>query len=79
MKSQRSSTGDLLSRKRPGTHDTGGWVGPRACLDRSGKPMSLEFDPRTIQPVASRYTDYAVPATEVPVGLHVKFQLYLSV
>ena len=54
-------------------------MGPRACLDRSGKPLSLEFDPRTIQPAASRYTDYALPATKVSVGLHVKFPLYLSV
>ena len=54
-------------------------MGPRACLDRSGKLLSLEFDPRTIQPIASRYTDYALPATKVLVGLHVKFPLYLSV
>jgi hypothetical protein len=27
----------LYPRKRPGTHYTGGWVGPRAGLDRCGK------------------------------------------
>jgi hypothetical protein len=38
-------------------------VGPRAGLDRceiSRPPPS--YDPRTVQPVASRYTDCAVPA-----------------
>jgi hypothetical protein len=39
-------------------------VGPRADLDRCGKslpPPGLE--PRTVQPVASRYTDYATRPT----------------
>ena len=34
------------------------WMGgPRAGLEGCGK-----FDPRTVEPVASRYTDYAIPA-----------------
>jgi hypothetical protein len=44
--------------KRPGTHFIGGWVGPRVGLDgceESRPPPG--FDPRTVQPVASRYTD----------------------
>jgi hypothetical protein len=48
----------LAPRKRLGTHCKGGWVGPRAGLDS----WSPEFDPRTVQIVASRYTDYAIPA-----------------
>jgi hypothetical protein len=44
--------------KRPGTHCIGGWVGPRAGLDRCGKSRPQPgFDPRTVQPVTSRYTD----------------------
>ena len=39
--------------------------GPR---DRSGRVPKIsplpEFDPRTIQPVASRYTDWAIPALQ---------------
>jgi hypothetical protein len=37
-------------------------MGPRAGLDGYGKsrPPS-EFDPRTVQSVASRYTDYTIP------------------
>jgi len=52
-------------RERPGTHCIGGWVGPRAGLDGGGK-ISLPpgFDPRTVQPVASRYTDCAIPALQ---------------
>jgi len=43
---------------RPGTHCIGGWVGPRAGLDGWGKSRPPPgFDPRTVQPVASRYTD----------------------
>jgi len=32
-----SRPGRPYPRKRPGTHFTGGWVGPRAGLDRCGK------------------------------------------
>ena len=42
---------------------TGGWVGPRAGLDGCGKSRPPPgFDPRPVQPVASRYTDCAIPA-----------------
>jgi hypothetical protein len=37
-------------------------VGPRADLDGCGKSLPPGFDPRTVQPVASRYTDCAIPA-----------------
>ena len=44
--------------KRPGTHRTGGWAGPRTDLDGCGKSRPPQgFDPRTVHPVASRYTD----------------------
>jgi len=49
--------------KRPGTHCIGGCVGPRAGLDAYEK--SHPHPPRSVQPVASRYTDYAIPAHEV--------------
>ena len=32
-----SCPGRLYPRERPGTHCTGGWVGPGAGLDRCGK------------------------------------------
>ena len=59
----------LYRRERPSTHRTGGWVGPRAGLDGCGKSRPPPgFDPRTIQPVASRYTDWAIPALELKKG-----------
>jgi len=56
--------GRSLTRKRAGTHCTGGWVSPRAGLDRceiSHPPPG--FNPRTVQPVATHYTDYATRNT----------------
>jgi hypothetical protein len=58
------------SASRPGrtlppgkTHCTIGCVGPRARLDRCGKSRPPPgFNRRTVQSVASRYTDYtAIP------------------
>ena len=61
----------LYRRERHGTHCTGGWVGPRAGLHRCGKSRPPPgFNPRTIQPVASRYTDYATRHTNNEV--HIK-------
>jgi hypothetical protein len=41
-------------------------VGPRAGLDRGGKSRHPPgFDPRTVQLVASRYTDYATRPTQI--------------
>jgi len=49
--------------RRPCTHCIGGWVGPQG---RSGWVRKISppprFDPRTVQPVVSRYTDWAIPA-----------------
>jgi hypothetical protein len=56
----------------PGTHCTGGWVGPRAGLDKCGKSRPPPgFDPRTVQPVVSRYIDWATRPTFI-VGINVK-------
>jgi len=65
VRGQRHAPAALYPRERPGTHCTGGWVGPWAGLDRCGKSRPPPgFDPRTVQPVASRYTDYATRPTE---------------
>jgi len=43
-----------------------GWVGPRAGLDMCGKSRPPPgFHPRTVQPVASRYTAYATRSTAI--------------
>jgi len=43
-------------------HYEGAWVGPRDGLGWCEKCRPPQvFDPRIVQPVANRYTDYAVP------------------
>jgi hypothetical protein len=53
--------------RAPGIHWIGGWVGPRAGLDDVEKRKFFNLrdsnsDPSVVQPVASRYTDYSIPA-----------------
>ena len=51
----------LYSLEGFGTHCIGGWAGSRASLDGCGKCRPTPgFDPRTAQPVAIRYTDWAI-------------------
>ena len=53
----------LYPRESPGTRCIGGWLGLRAGLEGCGKYRPPpRFDPRTVQPVASRYTNGAIPA-----------------
>jgi hypothetical protein len=55
-------------KQPPCTHLIGGWVGPRAGMDNVEKRKFLtpqgtqNSDPSVVQPAASRYTDYAIPA-----------------
>ena len=53
----------LYPQERPGTHCIGGWVGPQG---RSGRVKKISpppgFDPWTVHPIASRYTDWAIPS-----------------
>ena len=55
----------LPPERVPGTHGVGAWIGPQS---RSGWIWRREnllstpgFEPRTVQPVANRYTDLAIP------------------
>jgi len=64
VRGQRHAPAALYPRERPGTHCTGGWVGPRAGLDRCGKSRPPPgFVPRNVQPEASRYIEYATRPT----------------
>jgi len=70
----------LYPRERPGSHCTGGWVGRRARLDRCGKSRPPQgFDPRTIQPVASRYTDWATRPTSLFVTYYYYYYYYHTI
>ena len=54
---QRHAPGRFTPGGRPGTHCTGGWVGPMNGLDRCGKSR-LHRDSIPGRPaLASRYTD----------------------
>ena len=52
----------LYPQKRSSTRCTIDWVDTRACLDGCEEKEILQlsgFEPRTVQSIASRYTDYA--------------------
>ena len=55
-----ATTRPLYPQEWPGSHYMEGWV------DRCERVRKIlpppEVNPRTVQPVASRYTDYAIPA-----------------
>ena len=51
----------LPPEKRPCTHGTEGWACPRAVWTVRNMSPPPRFEPRTVQPVASRYTDCAIP------------------
>jgi len=59
---QRHAPAALPPGKRPVTYCIGAWVGHRAGLDGCGKSRPPPgFGPRTVQSVASRYTDNCIP------------------
>ena len=45
VRGQVHASAALYPRQRPGTHCAGGWVGPRAGLDRCGKSRPLDPGP----------------------------------
>ena len=59
----KATTRPIYPQERPGTHCIGGWLCLRSGLDRCGKSRPRPgFDPRTIESVTNRYTDWAIPA-----------------
>jgi hypothetical protein len=53
--------GPINPRGSPGIHLTGGWMGIGARMDDRKISPPQNFDSRTVQPVASRCIDYAIP------------------
>ena len=51
----------VLPQGRPGADCTGNWVGPEASVDHTENVTAMGFDPRTILPVVSCYTEYSLP------------------
>jgi hypothetical protein len=65
------ATATLLLPTRPSIRCTGGWVGPRAVWTFADNLAHTGFDIRTVQPVASRYTDCTITTDVFGAGLHV--------
>jgi hypothetical protein len=60
---QRHAQVALIPGKRSDSHYIGEWVSLRTGLDGCGKSRPpARFDPRTVQPLASRCTDWAIAA-----------------
>jgi len=53
MSGQQHAPAALYPRERPGTHFTGGWVGPRAGLDERKTSSPTGIRSWTVQPVVS--------------------------
>ena len=63
----------LYPRKRPSTHCTGCWVGPKASQDRCGKSRPQR---NSVFGPSGRYTDYATrPINLVRLLLHQSFYI----
>jgi hypothetical protein len=62
MGGQSHAQAILFPAKKPGTHCTASWVRPAAGLDDAENLAPPRYEPRTVQPVVSRYRDYAIPA-----------------
>jgi len=78
---QHHAPAALPPRKSPGTPSIEGWVDPRACRNGCWKPrLTTGFDLRTVQPVASRYADWVIPAhISDPMQIKMKFATTLFV
>ena len=58
-----ATPGLFYLREWPCNKCRGGWVGPQGRFERVRKISPTPgFDAQTVQPVASRYTDWAIPA-----------------
>ena len=69
MRGQQHSPAALYLRDRPGTHCTGGWVGPRAGLD--GRKISPPTGIRslTVQPAAQSLYRLSYPDHEATINV----------
>ena len=59
---QQYASAALYRRERPGTHCTGGWVGPRAGCGRAENLVPTGIRSRTVQPIAQSLYLLSYPA-----------------
>jgi len=62
---QQHAPAALYPRERPGTHCTGGWVGPRVGLDVRKYLVPTGIRSRTFQPVAQSLYQLSYPAHNI--------------
>ena len=72
---ERHAPTALPPGKKPGIHEMGGWVGPRASLNGYEKSRP-HVDSIT---GANRYTDYAIPAKHTHTHIYIYIFLQSSV
>ena len=66
---QRHVPAALPPEHSPGTHCAGSWVDLGAGLDVYGKSLLPPvLEPRNVQPAASSYIDYSIPASRTVTG-----------
>jgi len=63
VRGQRHALAAPYPRERPGTHCTGGWGASGPVWTDAENLAPPRFDPRSVQPAGSRYTDYATRPT----------------
>jgi len=70
---QQHAPAALYPRERPGTHCTGGWVGPRAGLDgrKISSPPVFDPGPSTPQSVAIRLSYPAHTHTHTHIYIYI--------
>ena len=74
LSGQQQALAELYPRERPGTHFTGGWVGPRVGLDGRNISSPTVIRSRTVQPVAQSLYRLSYP-THVVGSNNVKYTI----
>jgi len=74
---QQHAPAALYPRERPGTHCTGGWVGPRTGLGRAENLVPTGIRSQTVHPVAQSLYRLSYPAHVYVSYLFILF-IYLS-
>jgi len=71
MSGQSHDPTTLYPRERPGTHFTGGWVGPRAGLDRCGntRPHRVSIPERPARSSVTITTELPDPRIDILVSI----------
>jgi hypothetical protein len=73
-----ATTRPLYPRESPGSHCIGGWVGPRACLDRQNNFLKMKFGPQPRLGCRSAFWHYYELVTEC-ISLWIRNSQFLKI